>query len=689
MVSYRRMGGTVHRTPTIQIFKLFLVLAVVIVAWAQAYQPAYAHANLVISDPMHGAVLPVAPNSLIFEFTETLDPGLTQVDLYDVNNILILSGSGEIAADNPELLRFPLEPLPDGTYSAHWTVRSTVDGHITTGVVSFSIGADSELPSLLPPVGAPDPASDPPPLLETAIRWLVYTLALLAVGIPLFMWFVWQPTVSQTRQAETSERIDTSDLTLAQMLRRFNLVIGLALVLALVMLIAYLAREATPNRAIGIWLGEIVYLTRGVLGVSLLLAILLILVVWKLYPGVRHSEMWPIATGLGLPLLFTFSLRGHGAAGELWVAVAMDWLHMASAAAWLGSLLPLALAIRTAQRHGTPALNTLVARFSRVALVSVVLIALTGLYSSLVHVKTLEALRITTYGQLVMLKTAIFAGLFVLGAINLLILSPRLRRIPQAAGIWLGRTMSVELMLGAFVILIAGALLATPPAYEALEARGRQGYVQTVREDQVRLTLRVAPARPGDNEFGIEFNDPRPGVDEAEPTIVLRLIQPGGTLDEQTEVETERQNGGRYTARGAYFSAIGDWQVEVIMRRRGFDDIRHTFVVTVEPIQVGPENPIEATRESIALGNELYVENCVPCHGVSGKGDGPVGLSLNPPPADLTQHTEPGLHSDGQLWLWITNGYPGSPIMPAFKDALTDEERWHLVNYIRTLGQEE
>jgi mono/diheme cytochrome c family protein len=44
----------------------------------------------------------------------------------------------------------------------------------------------------------------------------------------------------------------------------------------------------------------------------------------------------------------------------------------------------------------------------------------------------------------------------------------------------------------------------------------------------------------------------------------------------------------------------------------------------------------------------------------------------------------PGVHSDAQLFEWITNGYPESP-MPAFGQALAEAERWHLVNYIRTL----
>jgi mono/diheme cytochrome c family protein len=81
----------------------------------------------------------------------------------------------------------------------------------------------------------------------------------------------------------------------------------------------------------------------------------------------------------------------------------------------------------------------------------------------------------------------------------------------------------------------------------------------------------------------------------------------------------------------------------------------------------------------------LYQANCVACHGESGKGDGPVGLTLRPPPADLTQHAVPGVHTDGQLFEWIGQGYPGS-VMPGFEGRLTEEERWHIVNFMRTLA---
>jgi copper transport protein len=98
-------------------------------------------------------------------------------------------------------------------------------------------------------------------------------------------------------------------------------------------------------------------------------------------------------------------------------------------------------------------------------------------------------------------------------------------------------------------------------------------------------------------------------------------------------------------------------------------------------------NPIPDTPESRAHGQSLYEANCLPCHGPVGLGDGPLALTLRPPPANLQVHMVPGVHTDAQIFDWITNGYPASP-MPAFKDVLTEDERWHVLNYIRTLVPE-
>jgi copper transport protein len=100
---------------------------------------------------------------------------------------------------------------------------------------------------------------------------------------------------------------------------------------------------------------------------------------------------------------------------------------------------------------------------------------------------------------------------------------------------------------------------------------------------------------------------------------------------------------------------------------------------------IGQENPVPASAASIAHGKAMYQKNCLPCHGPTGRGDGPAGQTLNPRPSNLQVHMVPGAHTDRQLFDWITDGFPNSP-MPAFEDVLSEEERWHVLNYIRTLA---
>lgn len=91
------------------------------------------------------------------------------------------------------------------------------------------------------------------------------------------------------------------------------------------------------------------------------------------------------------------------------------------------------------------------------------------------------------------------------------------------------------------------------------------------------------------------------------------------------------------------------------------------------------ENPIPATPESVAFGQYLYEINCMVCHGPEGRGDGPVGLLLATSPVDMNDaYTQD--QADGQIFFTITRG---RVTMPYYRDALSVEERWHVINYMR------
>lgn len=92
-------------------------------------------------------------------------------------------------------------------------------------------------------------------------------------------------------------------------------------------------------------------------------------------------------------------------------------------------------------------------------------------------------------------------------------------------------------------------------------------------------------------------------------------------------------------------------------------------------------NPVPATPESVKTGGELFAIYCTPCHGAGGKGDGLVAAKFVPA-ADLTNPELQKTRTDGY---WQSYLSVGGAVMPAYGEALTPEERWHVVNYLRSL----
>ncbi|MCS7235625.1 MAG: cytochrome c [Armatimonadota bacterium] len=96
-----------------------------------------------------------------------------------------------------------------------------------------------------------------------------------------------------------------------------------------------------------------------------------------------------------------------------------------------------------------------------------------------------------------------------------------------------------------------------------------------------------------------------------------------------------------------------------------------------------PQNPVPPTAASMEFGRRLYQVHCAACHGQHGSGDGPAAAALAARPPDLRLHVP--MHADGQLFMWVSEGIPGT-LMPGFWERLTEEERWHVVNYLRLLA---
>jgi mono/diheme cytochrome c family protein len=93
----------------------------------------------------------------------------------------------------------------------------------------------------------------------------------------------------------------------------------------------------------------------------------------------------------------------------------------------------------------------------------------------------------------------------------------------------------------------------------------------------------------------------------------------------------------------------------------------------------------ESSDAIIAHGQKVYKLNCALCHGDSGKGDGPAGMALKPPPRNLVEGKWKQGGTSIALFKTLQNGVPGTT-MAAFKH-LPKKDRWGLVHYIRSITQ--
>ena len=110
-----------------------------------------------------------------------------------------------------------------------------------------------------------------------------------------------------------------------------------------------------------------------------------------------------------------------------------------------------------------------------------------------------------------------------------------------------------------------------------------------------------------------------------------------------------------------------------------------------EPVKSEPIVTSEEIRGNAQNGKKLYEQFCLPCHGATGKGDGPTGQFLPVKPADFTQHMPHHVENWADYYFKITKeggqAVGRSPVMPAWGGQLKDGEIWDVISYIQALAR--
>jgi copper transport protein len=388
--------------------------------------PVSAHAELVASNPANGARLESPPQTVTMTFTES-------VSLVDGSVHLVNDAGATVPTDDPSVaghtVTSPMPAdLPDGSYTVIWRVVSS-DGHPVAGAFSFGIGTT---PQQVAGSSAGTSGSAPWPVVGAQfVGYLAFALLLGVVG-----WLLWCAPTSG------------SDPRL-RLLVRTGLLAGLATTAATVLV-------RGPWVAGGSW-GTMLdpAVIRESVGTPAGTAMLWRLVLYgALTFGLWTSRWlepllgrWLVCAGL-VATAVTFGLAGHGAASGSAVDVAVDAVHALAAGTWVGGLVVLVAVGRSVEPRS-------VHQFSGLATTSVVLLVASGLYNSVRHLEGLNALWVSRYGQILILKV-------LLVGVALLAASVSRRRLRERRS--LRRSVRIEAVGTTLVLALTAVLALTSPS---------------------------------------------------------------------------------------------------------------------------------------------------------------------------------------------------------------------------------
>ncbi len=657
-----------------------------------APRSAQGHALLGRSDPAPGAVTPGdrAPRRLSLQFTEPVSIESNAVVVLDAQGRRVGSSTARAAVGNPARVELDPGPLPPGAYAVRWRVTSA-DNHVVRGTYWFVVGFAQAPPPVAVLLGAGPPTLS---MLETTGRWLALLATLGLAGAPLFTLLVLWP-VSRARPCGAWQ----APLALAALLAVGQILAAAAQIEAVSETPLPQALDGQTIRAVlfgsrfaAVWWARTMF--------GLLLAGLLVLT-RRGGGATRGPWITRCAAGIGGVLIVSTSLAGHAAGGRgPWpLALAVDALHLAAGAVWLGGLLQLLLWLGCAlagadgerRARARDLIRELVPRFSRVALASVLVLLPTGLVSAYVQIESPAMLLRTAYGQSLLLKLALLLPLLGLAAINRLRLRPKvaaggastdapvLRRLRALVG--------AEILAALGLVLVVGLLGSLPPPGPTR----LPSPVEMARQaGSLRVTLNVDPSWIGVSRFRVTLAD-REGAPPSDVRQVTMTFTMEGMNMGRTHVIPAPREAGVWEAEGFYLGMPGVAQIGIGVSRQSASDAGAVFRVEVPDVSAAQLAGLRASladaarpavdASSLERGRGVYGRQCSVCHGMGGTGNGPAAPSLLPPPSDLTQHVR--WHGDEQLLWLIAHGVAGTS-MVGFADRLDSRDRRDVIAYLRT-----
>ncbi|MDF9763670.1 MULTISPECIES: copper resistance CopC/CopD family protein [Peribacillus] len=516
------------------------------------------HATVISSNPSPNEVMDTLPEKISIQFSENIQPAFHSLEVFSQDGDKIQIQDSAISEQSEKVLEAKWKgTIDEGIYYIKWRVVSS-DGHPIEGTIPFQFGDSTVLPNQeISKVNAGFPDS-----ITVFLQSLQYICFAALTGILFFQLSL----MKGSRLFEASSRARLY-LWLSYAGLAFSIFCSLPLKVTID------AGVGWADAFNGTFIKEVLNATSfGTIWIiEILLLLLLFLVIYFMLENTLIKSLPFLSFIIIAILMVCKALTGHTAAVPNQVlAVLMDFLHLLSMALWLGGLLALlvilpGLANRQADDKKT-FYWSIIQRFSRWSFLFVIILIISGIYSSLQHVPTIHSLINTTYGQLLLAKIGLMLVMIVLGAFHYFRGKKRVKK--------LGYSVGMEFGLG-IVVLIVAALLTNVQT-----AMSSPGPIEKtlLTDENNEVTLMVTPNKVGDNLIQVDLsNGGKPIAEIEQLTITMQPVDtPGGEI----KLQMKEKSTGTFASK-SILTMPGKWNIHIHGLTDSLDSINADFTIFI------------------------------------------------------------------------------------------------------------
>ena len=561
------------RVPSVR-HRLAVVALASLAAIGFGASSASAHASLDSSDPSPSAILDSAPGEIFLDFNEPVTPQDGAVELVDQTGSVVSIDDARVSPDDPTVVVASGVPdLADGLYVVAWRVVSS-DGHVAQGAFTFEVGvggASVDAGALIGDVLSGRSAATGIGLGLDIARFIAYFGVIAALGGLAFLGLL--------ANARAARRL-----------------IGTGLVALVVGSLAHFLLQGAFSAG-GSWSDAFdsnawsnVLDTR--LGQSLIVRLVLASLLVVLMLGSTPTpdddrrdrlatSWWRSSTALvGAAAVVTFSAASHASASSpAGLAVAVDALHLAAIALWVGGLFAV---VATRNLDVVPT-------FSRVSTVAMPLAVVTGVWQTWHLGGGLTQLSDTEWGRWLLVKVALVVVVITLGFVARLVISHQAQ--PDDTSVvndtvsstdfdderrrrGLRRLMAVEVAVAVLVLGATATLVAKSPEVQAAP----NIFTSQLVQGDLIADVTVTPGNVGSNEIHVSLT-PSGGTLQRMESVTMRMTYPDPSLP-PVAVQVTESGPNHYIGRVALLSA-GTWTLEILVQPDPSRSIRFAADVNI------------------------------------------------------------------------------------------------------------